>query len=220
MKTALTSILLLLVTAVYGQSTWGFNAYAFLPTGELKNDSPEVWGGGFAFEVAATIKQSPIYLGGQLDITRYGSEVRDGYHGPDLGEIRLRRNYEMARMLGLVRFKPDCGINFYPYFDFLIGPSYIYTRATLRDDSFSEPFDHYFDLDDFTISYGFGAGVEIFLHEYLILDLHLKSMTTGRVEYLTPSAVHYNNSEDYYELDIQNSSFDNLNLGVGIKLVF
>lgn len=220
MKTTFTLFLLLLVTAAYGQSTLGFNFYSFLPSGELKNDAPDIWGGGFALEGAGNIRQSPLYIGGQLDLTRYGSELRAGYHGPDLGDIRLRKNFEMARLLGLVRLKPDCGIQFYPYFDFLIGPTYVYTRSTLRDDFFSEAFDRYFDFDDFTVSYGFGAGVEFFIDDDLILDLSFKSMTTGRIEYLTPSTVRYNSSEGFYDLGINSSSFDNLNFGFGLKVLF
>ena len=90
-----------------GQSTAGLNVFGFLPSDELKRDAAEIWGGGLGLEAVVNHKETPLYFGGQLDFTRFGSELREGYHGPGLGDVRYRRHYEMIRVMGLVRVKPD-----------------------------------------------------------------------------------------------------------------
>ncbi|WP_157716270.1 hypothetical protein [Roseivirga echinicomitans] len=202
-----------------GQSTFGLSLNGFAPVGELKKDSPGIWGGGFSSDIAFQINGSPIHLGGMLGVTRYGSEVRDGWHGEDLGDVRIRRNNEMAYMLGLIRVKPPVSGNFQPYADFFGGFSYIATSAHFRDGPLKEEWDSVTDIDDFAMNYGFGGGLEIFINEFLSLDFNVKSIKSSSVEYLTPQSVSYNKTDEVYDLTVKKSRFDHLNFGFGIKLL-
>lgn len=195
----------------------GLNFQAVLPTGELKTDSPEIWGGGVALTAAFNIKQSAVYLGGTLDFTRYGSEVRDGWHGTIMGDYRHRRQFEMSRLMGFIRISPDCDAGFYPYVDFTAGVNYVYTRSILRTNAVNEPFDNYLDINDFAFTYGLGAGIEIPLGNDVLFDLNFKTLKSGKMEYLTPASVNYNGEQEAYILDVQNSRFDNFTLSFGIK---
>ncbi len=195
----------------------GINLQSFLPTGELKNDAPEIWGGGFAITGAFNLRQSPIFLGGTLDFTRYGSEVRDGWHGQALGDIRHRRQNEMTRFLGFIRVSPDCDAGFYPYVDFLAGLNYVYTRSILRDSPLRDAFDSFFDWDDFSFTYGLGLGMEIPLDDDILLDINFRSLTSNRTRYLTPQSVTYDRGSETYILDIKQSRFDSFSLGIGLK---
>jgi hypothetical protein len=202
-----------------GQSTIGFNLNGFIPMGELKKDSPEIWGGGFSFEIAAQIKDSPLHLGILTSVIRYGSEVREGNHGQSLGDIRVRRNNEFATMLMFARMKPDVSGNFQPYADFFTGFSYIFTRSNYRDSSLDEPFDSIIDINDFVFNYGAGGGVEFFINEYLSFDINLRALRSARANYLTPQSVYYDSQEEAYIKEIRKSRFNHLSFGFGIKLV-
>lgn len=205
------------IGSLSAQNTMGLNFQALFPTGELRKDSPEIWGGGMALTGAFNLKQSLIYLGGTLDFTRYGSEVRDGWHGVAMGDYRHRRQFEMSRFLAFVRISPDCDAGFFPYADFTAGINYIYTRSILRNSALDNPFDHYLDWDDFSFTYGLGAGVEIPLGGDVLLDLNFKTLKSQRTEYLTPESVNYNREQEIYELDIRKSRFDTFTFSFGIK---
>ncbi len=208
---------LLGVSSLNGQSYGGVSFHTFLPTGELKQDSPQIWGAGFNIQGAYNINQSPVYIGGYLDFTRYGSEVRDGWHGQVLGDIRHRRHNEITRLLTFVRLAPDCNTGFYPYADFMAGVNYVYTRSILRDSALRSSFDNYTDLDDFSFTYGIGAGIEIPLDELILLDINFKSLKSSRTEYLTPSNVNYDSQSQSYLVDISQSRFDSFTFGIGLK---
>jgi opacity protein-like surface antigen len=218
-KFLLFSVFLFLGFYAQSQSTIGLNLNGFLPMGELKKDSPEIWGGGFSLDVAVQLKDSHFHIGGLFDFIRYGSEVRDGYHGPDLGDVRVRRNNELMSLLGFIRIKPPVSGKVQPYVDFLGGFNYIFTRSNYRDSSLDEPFDSVLDLNDFTLSFGSGGGIEIFLNDIIGLDLSFRALRSSRAKYLTPQSVTYNTDENYYEFDIQKARFNHLSFGVGFKFL-
>lgn len=193
------------------------NLQAWIPTGELKQDAPEIWGGGFALTGAFNLRQSPIYVGGTLDFNRYGSEVRDGWHGTIMGDYRHRRQFEMTRLLGFVRLSPDCDAGFFPYVDFTAGVNYVYTRSILRDSSIKDAFDAYTDWDDFSFTYGLAAGIEIPLGDEVLLDINFKTLKSGKTEYLTPGTVNFDREQEIYLLDVQRSRFDSYTFSIGIK---
>ena len=201
------------------QSTLGFNLNGFIPMGELKRDSPEIWGGGISLDVAVQLKDSPIHIGGLYNITWYGSEVRDGYHGPDLGDVRVRRNNQFLGLLGFVRIKPPISGNFQPYADFYTGFNYIFTKSNYRDSSLDEPFDSVLDINDFALNFGAGGGIEIFLNDIVSLDFSFRALRSSRAKYLTPQSVTYNTDENFYEFDVKRARFNHLSFGIGLKLI-
>jgi len=219
-KLILSSLLLLCIqSAGLAQSTFGFHVDSWFPTGDLKNDSPELWGGGFSLEAVGQLKNSPVHVGAQIGWNRYGSELRNGYHGPGLGDIRLRRNNELANMLGIIRLKPNVTGNIQPYVDFVAGFTYVYTRAVYRDSGVQEPFREDTELRDFAFNYGVGGGLEIFLSDELSLDFRVRTVKGSRAEYLTSRSVTYNHEFEGYDMEIKQSNFDYLSFSIGIKAV-
>jgi opacity protein-like surface antigen len=210
-------IALLCLGNLSAQNTMGFNFQTVLPTGELKNDSPDLWGGGFAVTGAFNLKDSPIFLGGTLDFTRYGSQLRNGWHGSVMGDYRHRRQFEMSRLLGFIRISPDCDAGFYPYVDFNAGVNFVFTRSILRDSALEDPFDRYLDWHDFSFTYGIGAGVEIPVNPDILIDINFKTLKSGKTEYLTPNSVSFDTEQEIYLLDVQRSRFDTFTFSIGIK---
>lgn len=212
------SILLFQVGGM-AQSTFGLSLEGFAPTGDFKQESPELWGAGFGMEVAIQLNNSPIHVGGQFNFIRYGSEVRDGWHGPNLGDVRVRRNNEIFNTLGFVRLKPEVTGRIQPYVDFLTGFSYIYTRANFRDSALEEEWAQNKDLGDFSFNYGLGGGLEIFLDEYVSLDFRMKSLRGTQADYLTSRSVTYNTELEGYDLNIKSAKIQYLTFTVGIKVL-
>lgn len=221
MRTTLLIIGLFITSLLSAQnnSTIGFSLHGFLPTGELKREASEIWGGGFGMEAAFQINESPIYLGGALDFTRYGSKVRKGFHNADLPDVRYRHHNEMLRLLSIVRIKPETQTRFLPYADFNFGYSYVYTRARVFDREFDEVVDEFFELDDFVFTYGFGGGIEYVIDEAISLDFHFRSTYSTRGDYLTPNTIQYDPDTENYNLDIQHSRFNSITFGFGVKLL-
>lgn len=218
MKYLLCLLLTLYSFSLSGQNTVGVNFQGFLPTGELKKDAPEIGGFGFGMEGAFSVKKSPFHVGGIMEWNHFGSEVREGFHGPGYEDVRVRRNYEHIKILGLFRFKPDCGDNIFPYFDVFLGPGNVYTRTQVRDSFLDEPFEAYLDLDEWAFMYGFGFGNEFFLSEMVILDVFFRTVKTTRIEYLSPNGVTFNTNNNWYDFEVRSSAFNHINFGFGIKV--
>lgn len=202
----------------FGQNTFGVNFEAFLPTGELKRDAPEIWGGGASFEGVFSIKRSPFHFGAILGWNHYGTALREGYHGPDLTDVRVRRNFENIKTLGLFRFKPDCGEKIFPYFDVLVGASNVYTRLDIRESRYAAPIETSYEIDNWAFAYGIGFGNEFFLSDVIILDIFFRTLKSNRIEYLSPDGVEFNTLTSWYDLNIRSSAFNHINFGFGIKM--
>ncbi|WP_141719792.1 hypothetical protein [Roseivirga misakiensis] len=221
MRTTLLLIGLLVSPLLFAQnnSTIGLKLHGFLPTGELKQDASEIWGGGFGSEIALQIKESPIYVGGAFNFTRYGSKVRKGYHNIDFQDVRYRYHNEVMELAPLIRFKPETYTRFMPYVDFTFGTSMIYTRARVFDREIDEVVDTFFELTDFVFSYGLGAGLEYLIDETFSLSLFAKSNFSSRGEYLTPNTIQYDQEIEGYQLDIQQSRFNSFFFGLGLNII-
>jgi len=221
MRTIFLLIGLLVTPLLFAQnnSTIGFHLNGFLPSGELRKDASEIWGGGFGAEVAIQVRESPIYIGGTFNFTRYGSKVRKGYHNENLPDVRFRYHNEVMQLAPMIRFKPETYTRLMPYADFTFGTSFIYTRARVYDRDLDEVVDEFFEIDDFAFTYGLGAGLEFIVSEAISLDLFIRSNFSSRAEYLTPDTIQYDEEIEGYQLDVQQSRFNSLMFGVGIKLL-
>jgi opacity protein-like surface antigen len=217
-KSILTLLLLFIHLNVHAQSYAGINLSGFIPTGELKREASEIWGASFGFEATTRIKNSPLYFGAQLDLTCFGSELRNGYHGADLGNVRFRRQFEMIRLIAILRVKPEFDLPIHPYFDLYLGGGNIYSRSVIRESFFDDPIDSYVDHHHWSAMYGLGLGYSIFLSDEFTIDLSIRSMRSGRVQFLSPESTYYNEQTEQYELTLQSSAFTHLNFGLGVKI--
>jgi opacity protein-like surface antigen len=220
MRYLCTVLILFTSFQLIGQSTVGLNFQGFLPSGELKKDAPEIGGGGLGLEGVFRIKESIFYLGGLLEFNNFGTKVREGYHGPQLGDVRVRRNFENIKVMTVFRFKPDFGPKFLPYLDLQLGAGNVYTRTTIRNSFFEQAFDAYYEIDKWAFMYGVGVGYEFVLSDALLLDLFIRSTNSARIEYLSPAGVNFDQGAGWYNLETRSSSFSHLNFGFGLKFYF
>lgn len=214
-------IVLLFVAAsasVKAQGIVGFSLQGLAPIGELRQDSPDIFGGGFSMEAGYKLPTAPILVGVSMGAFRYGSELRKGDHGEFWGDVRWRRNFEAFRFLPFIRLQPSQSGKILPYGDFYTGFTYITTRTTIRERGL-ELLDTFTDVDDIVFSYGFGGGIEVMLADAVSLDFNVKYLKSGRAQYLTPADVSYDSVDNFYDLDVQNSRFNTLSFGIGVKVI-
>lgn len=201
------------------QFSAGFHLQSFHPTGDLKEVAPNVWGGGFGVEGLYRIPSSPLQVGLNFGMVRYGSELRKGWHGNFLGDVRYRRQFEMLQMSILTRFHIIDKGYVRPYVEAQMGVQGVYTRSIIRGRGRDDFYDHFLDIHDFALSYGFGVGVQVELDEAVFLDVGIRDMRSSRTEFLTPRSVRFDRDATQYTLDVQQARFNHWQGRIGVNIL-
>lgn len=158
-----------------------------VPIGRFGNKIGSSPGGGVDF--TARVGQAPVFVGVALDYLTYGTETRRIALFPNVPEVfsDVNTTNNLFRSHALVRLQPSSG-RVRPYAEGLLGFNYVYTRTSidLGDDESEAGTTH---LGDFAPSLGAGGGVTIGLgwveQVRFALDIGLRYLTSGEVDYLT-----------------------------------
>ncbi len=222
-KTLLTLFVLVLVqSATVAQSYWSFNFNSLSPLGDLRNDSPSLWGGGANVQMMFLIKDSPLYLGASGSMNIYGSEKQDLMMPVELtGETDVTRRNWVANAMAVVRYMPQGSGKLHPFVDFSAGYSFAYTYAEFHTEINGEcEVELESVLSDGTFTYGLGAGLEYHFSSDIGLHLSINSLRGGTVQYLTPSGMEYNQMIDTYDMDVRTSRLEYMMVNVGVSFPF
>lgn len=144
---------------------------------------------GGAVDFAARVGRTPVLVGVALDYLRHGTETRRVALYPGVPEVfsDVDTTNNLFRSHALVRFQPSTG-RARPYAEGLLGFSYTYTHTSidLGHEGGRAGTTH---LGDFAPSFGAGGGVTIGLASlpdaHVALDVGLRYVTSGDVDYLT-----------------------------------
>ena len=162
---------------------------AGVPLGAFGDNAGASYGGGLDFSVR--LGDTPVSVGAAIEHLRYGTETRQIalFSGvPEVvSDVDTRNNVFWAH--ALVRVQPGTG-RVRPYADGLLGFGYAYTNTGFDLGYDSESTTH---LGDYAPSLGVGGGVTILLvsgrEADLSLDLGLRYLATGDLDYLTKGAI-------------------------------
>lgn len=204
---------------IYAQFTVGFDVQSFHPTSDLRETTSGLWGGGASIEGLYKIPSSPLEVGLHFGVSRYGSELRKGWHGNFLGDVRYRRQFEMMQTSILTRFHIIDKGYVRPYAEALIGLQGVYTRSVIRGRGRDDFYDHFLDIHDFALSYGVGMGVLIELDDGVFLDIGFRDMRSSRTTFLTPRSVRYDSDATEYVLDVNQARFNHWQGRIGVSIL-
>ena len=158
---------------------------------------------GGAVDFTARVGQTPVFVGAALDYLHYGTETRRIALFPAIPEVfsDVDTTNRLFRTHALVRFQRPTG-RVRPYAEGLLGFSYIYTRTSF-DLGYEGGQAGTTHLGDFAPSFGAGGGVTIGLvavqDARFALDIGLRYLTGGEVDYLTPGDLQRNKNGVTFE---------------------
>lgn len=152
-------------------------------------------GFGLNFHVGQHLGKSPVMIGLDAGAHVYGSERRREPLSMTIPDIsaRVQTTNNLAQFHGMLRLQPITG-QVRPYVDALYGFKYLWTRTSLMEDQYDEEVIGSTNQDDFTRSYGVGAGLDFEVWNGLMgederpgsvyLTVGVRYLLSGEAEYL------------------------------------
>jgi Outer membrane protein beta-barrel domain len=150
-----------------GQSRgqFGFDLTVAIPQGAFAQEVSQPGFGG-NFHAGVQLGNTPFMVGVDAGLQVYGYESRWVPLSTTIPDItaRVQTTNNIAQLHGLLRMQaPEGAVR--PYIDGLYGFKYLYTRTSLQDDTYNEEVLGSTNFDDFALSYGFGAGIDIRVYD-------------------------------------------------------
>jgi hypothetical protein len=210
-----------------------------IPVGSLRENVGT--GGGVRLALAAWLDQSPVLFGVDIGFFGYGHVEEEVPFSSTVGprvpvEVSTSNNVLETHLTA--RLQPRTG-RFRPYAEVLAGFKYLFTRTKVgevgfedRDDDFGEEVASSTNFDDFALSGGVGAGLDIQVYRQdnaakpvRRVDLHLgvQYLLGQEAEYLTEGTLSDENDNgrlDRSELNVHRSrtTFVQPTVGVTVRL--
>ncbi len=174
---------------------------------------------GAAVDVTARVGQSPFFVGVAVDYLRYGTETRRVALSPLVPEVLTDVNTtnSVVRSHAIARIRPSGG-RIRPYAEGLLGFLYVRTRTSLElgyENGVGTT-----HLGDFAPSFGAGGGVTIELvsrpEGRLGLDIGVRYLTSGVVDYLTRGDLQRDEAGVTFEPSRSPASLLGLQIGIAV----
>ena len=194
-----------------------------IPRGGLRNNISGV-GGGLHGYIGGWIGRRPLLVGLDLGILNYGRTTDQVPFSRTVGPrvpVEVSTNNNVVETHLSLRLQPRTG-RFRPYVEGLAGFKYLFTRTTVGDDDFGD--DELGDdiagstnYDDFALSGGAGAGIDVRVYQQRepgktlrAVDVHLgvQYLLGQEAEYLAEGDLtdeNENGQLDRSELDVRRS---------------
>ncbi|MHB8905517.1 MAG: hypothetical protein ACYC6D_05260 [Melioribacteraceae bacterium] len=226
MKKLFGLILFFLFVSINSAQTVGASFMIASPQGEFKNNVDNL---GFGVQVEGTLwapsTQRPFSIGLSAGYLVYGlvSERRAWPGFPGI-YLNLTRTNSIANLHALFKITPFMG-SIRPYIEGIFGGNYLFTTSEVKNENGNQQIASSTNFDDFTWSYGGGAGLLFKLSENLenvstlFLDLKVRYMYGTEAEYLTENSVFVNNLGDTI-FNPQKSKTDLITFHVGVVAYF
>ena len=174
---------------------------------------------GVALDLTARVGQTPFFVGVAFDYLLYGTETRRIPLLAAVPEVLedIDTTNNIIRTHAIVRVRPSGG-RVRPYAEGLLGFNYVYTRTSI--DLGYESGAGTTHLGDFAPSLGAGGGVTIELLAgpggRLGLDIGLRYLTGGDVDYLTRGDLQRDETGVTFEPTRSPASLFGLQIGIAV----
>ncbi|HOI28662.1 MAG TPA: hypothetical protein PLZ15_02795 [Melioribacteraceae bacterium] len=227
MKKIFSAILIsfLFISVNYGQ-TFGGSLMLGSPQGDFRTNVDRL---GYGIQVHGTLwapsNERPFTVGLNLGYMVYGeiSERRPLSNTiPDV-MVEVNRTNNLANLHLLLQISPFTG-TVRPYIEGLFGGAYIFTTSEVKSESTQITFAESTNWDDFTWSYGAGAGLLLLISKdmaevkNLYLDIKARYVYGSEAQYLTEDDITINNNRIIYSP--RRSKTDLLTFHIGVVAYF
>lgn len=208
--------------------TAGGSVFIGVPQGDFKSNVNNL---GYGFEFHGTLwspsAAQPVTFGLNVGYLIYGLKAERRPFSltiPEVG-VDVTRTNSLANMHLLIQVNPFGG-TIQPYVEGLFGGAYIFTTTDIRSEYNNAEIASSVNYDDFTWSYGAGAGLLILLKKdlgdvsALFLDFKARYIYGTEAQYLTDTGIVINpaNGEVYYYP--KKSKTDLLSFQIGVVAYF
>jgi hypothetical protein len=226
MKKLLGIIVFFVFASISFAQTAGASFMIASPQGEFRNNVDQL---GFGIQVEGTLwaptAERPFSIGLNAGYLVYGlvSERRPWSGFPGI-YLNLTRTNSIANLHVLFKVAPFMG-SIRPYFEGIFGGNYLFTTSEVKNENGNQQIASSTNFDDFTWSYGGGAGLLFKLAEnmgkvnLLFLDLKMSYMYGTEADYLTENSVTVNNAGNTV-FNPQKSKTDLLTFHIGVVAYF
>ncbi len=198
------------------------------PQGEFKEKVDRL---GYGIQVHGTLwapgKNKPFTVGLNLGYLVYGEESFKrpfSLTNPDV-YVDVNRTNSLVNFHLLFQLSPFTG-TWRPYFEGLFGGAYLFTTTNIESEWDNDEIARSTNFDDFTWSYGGGAGMLIKLMgesgdmSALYLDLKARYMFGTEAEYLAEGSIEIDQANNAVYYDVLKSKTDLLTFHIGVTAYF
>ncbi|MCZ7602975.1 MAG: hypothetical protein M5R37_08905 [Melioribacteraceae bacterium] len=220
-------VLISMISIVKAQSA-GIHLMLGYPQGEFKENVDRL---GYGFNIYGTLwspsKERPFTIGLNVGYLVYGEESerrRFSNPIPDVW-VDVNRTNSILNFHLLFQISPFTG-TWRPYVEGLFGGAYIFTSTNIESEWDNEEIARSTNFDDYTWSYGGGAGLLIKLSENLgdvstlYLDLKARYMFGTNAEYLAEGSITVDQKNGNVYYDVLESKTDLLSVHIGVTAYF
>lgn len=220
------------------QTSFGMNIHMITPQGAFRQEIDRL-GIGIQFAGSYRFSGTPFALGGEFAFHNYGVDSRDERFSttiPDL-KVRVENSYNQLAFLLLGRAEPIQTGTFRPYLEALWGGNYFFTETSIRNrfSSDDEPIARDTNIDDWAMTWGGGAGMQLLVHETtsevfngpgeemktvptkIFVNIGARYMLGNEATYLKKGSVRVNNGQVTYDTSRSKTDMMIIQLGMTVK---
>lgn len=220
------------------QTTMSLNLHVISPQGPFRQNVDRI-GWGVQFAGSYRFDRTPISLGAEFAFHNYGIDSRDEPLSstiPDL-TVQVDNSYNQLALLLAARAEPYTTGAVRPYLQALWGTNYFFTETTIsnRFGADDEPIARDTNIDDWAMTWGGGAGVQIQLYQTesqvfggvgeemktvptkIFLNLGARYLYGNEATYLKEGSVSVSNGQVTYDTSRSKTDMVIYQIGVTVK---
>ena len=221
-------VMLLICAAQVKGQTFGGSIMLGFPQGEFKDNVDRL---GYGFQVHGTLwtpsNLRPFTVGLNVGYLVYGEEDERRRFSTTIPDVTVdvNRTNSLVNFHLLFQVAPFTG-TVRPYVEGLFGGAYIFTSTNIESEWNNAEVARSTNFDDYTWSYGGGAGLLIQVGREmggiskLFVDLRARYMFGTKAEYLTEGSVDVDQNNGSVIFDVSESKTDLLTIHIGVVAYF
>lgn len=192
------------------------------PVSKLKQEVDKLFFPTLSGIILYEFYNQPFQVGLELGYGVYGSklEKRNDLYPGYTSDYRLRRNNNYASGMAVFRYLPSMSSKLTPFIEIQVGANYLYSKFKIRPSIFEETVEVGKDMEDWSLGYKIGGGIQLPLPKSNggKLELRLNYQDGGYMRFLTKGDTQYlpDKGSGEFEYNPRQSPLQLITASVGI----